>query len=104
CAREVLARGLAVSTSGVAFRTGEEATFEAVVPSVPAERLLVETDAPYLSPPGAPRRRNEPEWVRLTAQAVADARRPGAEAGPTFREALGEALVATYDATFRRAS
>ena len=33
---------------------------------VPADRLLIETDSPFLAPPGAPRSRNEPEWVRVT--------------------------------------
>jgi Tat protein secretion system quality control protein TatD with DNase activity len=45
--------GLAISISGLAFRRGEEPTAE-VAAIVPAERLLVETDSPFLSPPGAP--------------------------------------------------
>src|SRR5215211_4198096 len=52
-AREVLDLGLAISISGLAFRKGEEATGD-VVPLVPADRLLVETDSPFLSPPGSP--------------------------------------------------
>lgn len=89
-----LARGLAVSISGLAFRRGEEATAE-VAAAAPAERLLVETDAPFLSPPGAPRRRNEPEWVRITADWVAERR------GEDL-EAFGDGLVAAYDRAFRR--
>jgi TatD DNase family protein len=87
-----LAMGCAVSISGLAFRAGEEATAE-VVPLVPAIRLLVETDSPYLSPPGAPRRRNEPRWVEVTARWVAQQRAEDPEA-------LGETLVRAYDATF----
>ena len=41
---------------------------------VPLDRLLVETDCPYLSPPGAPRRRNTPTWVGVTAAWVAEQR------------------------------
>jgi TatD DNase family protein len=93
-ARVVVAMGLAVSISGLAFRAGEESTAE-VVRLVPPNRLLVETDSPYLAPPGAPRKRNEPEWVRLTAAWVA-ARR-GDAPGP-----FGDTLVAAYDATFPR--
>ena len=85
---------LAVSFSGLVFRSGEEASAEAAR-RVPAERLLVETDAPFLAPPGAPRRRNEPEWVRVTAGWVADRRE-------TTVARLGEALVAAYDTTFPR--
>ena len=96
-AREALARGLAISISGLAFRAGEEATFAEVATLVPADRLLVETDAPYLSPPGAPRRRNEPEWVRVTAERLAVARGEG-------EAALGEQFVAAYDRTFRAGS
>jgi len=91
-ARTVLDLGLAISISGLAFRAGEESTAE-VAALVPLDRLLIETDSPYLSPPGAPRRRNEPEWVRLTADWVA------ARRGIPIVE-LGDALVAAYDRTF----
>jgi TatD DNase family protein len=88
-ARQVLDLGLAISISGLAFRNGEEATAD-VVPLVPTDRLLVETDSPFLSPPGAPRGRNEPEWVRLTAAWVGERR--GARP-----DELGNALVGAYD-------
>jgi TatD DNase family protein len=41
---------------------------------VPAERLLVETDAPYLAPAPHRGRRNEPAFVMATAGVVAEAR------------------------------
>lgn len=89
-----LGLGCAVGVSGLAFRRGEEATAESVR-LVPPDRILVETDAPYLSPPGAPRRRNEPEWVRVTARWVAERR------GEDPDE-LGTRLVANHDRTFAR--
>jgi len=89
-----LEMGCAVGVSGLAFRRGEEATAESVR-RVPAERLLVETDAPYLSPPGAPRRRNEPRYVETTARWLAEQR------GEDI-DVLGDMLVAAYDATFPR--
>ncbi len=95
-AREMLDLGLAISFSGLVFRTGEEASAE-VAALVPPDRLLVETDSPFLSPPGGPRGRNAPEWVRITARWVADRRRADAAA-------LGGQLVATYDRTFPRPS
>lgn len=93
--------GLAVSFSGLVFRRGEEPTGE-VVALVPADRLLVETDSPWLAPPGAPRRRNAPEWVRLTAGWVAEHR--GEVLDGEVLDALGEGLVATYDRVFPRAT
>ena len=91
--RAVIDLGLAVSFSGLVFRAGEEASAE-VAPLVPDERVLIETDSPFLAPPGAPRSRNEPEWVRVTAAWLADRR-------STTAEALGGTLVTAYDRTFR---
>jgi TatD DNase family protein len=91
-AAEVIDLGLAVSFSGLVFRTGEEASAVAAT-LVPADRLLIETDSPFLAPPGAPRSRNTPEWVRITGAWLADRR-------GTTAEALGPALVAAYDQTF----
>jgi TatD DNase family protein len=89
----VIELGLAVSFSGLVFRAGEEASAE-VAALVPDDRILVETDSPFLAPPGAPRSRNEPEWVRVTAGWLAERR------GTTL-EALGDELVTAYDRTVR---
>jgi TatD DNase family protein len=93
-AEAALDLGCAVSISGLAFRAGEETT-ASVARLVPAERLLVETDAPWLSPPGAPRRRNEPRFVGVTARWVAEQR--GVDP-----ERLGDDLVDAFDRTFGR--
>ena len=90
-ARIVVDLGLAISFSGLVFRRGEEAAAEAAA-IAPPDRLLVETDSPFLSPPGAPRKRNEPEWVGVTARWLAEQR------GQTT-ESLGPLLVASYDRT-----
>lgn len=91
-ARKVVDLGLAVSFSGLVFRTGEEASAEVAV-LVPADRVLIETDSPFLASPGAPRSRNEPEWVRVTGAWLA-------ERLATTPAALGADLVAAYDRTF----
>ena len=93
-AETMLGLGCAISFSGLVFRSGEEAS-ASVAQRVPAGRLLVETDAPYLSPPGAPRKRNEPAYVAITAEWLAERR------GVT-PERLGADLVAAYDATMQR--
>ena len=64
----------------------------------PSDRLLVETDAPFLTPRGAPRSRNEPAFVALTARWVAERRGKGKQG----LEEFGDDLVAAYDATFGR--
>jgi TatD DNase family protein len=91
-AEAMLGLGAAISFSGLVFRRGEEASAD-VARLVPADRVLVETDSPFLSPPGAPRSRNEPEWVAVTARWLAGQR------GVSL-DALGERLVETYDAVF----
>jgi len=93
-AERALEMGLAISFSGLAFRSGEEVT-SAVARITPADRVLVETDSPYLSPPGAPKRRNEPLWVAVTARWLAQAR-------GVSEEKLGDTLVANYDRMFSR--
>ncbi|HEU5317951.1 MAG TPA: TatD family hydrolase [Chloroflexota bacterium] len=65
--------GLYVSVSGpITFR--KDNTLAGAVAAVPADRVLVETDCPYLSPDGHRGERNEPAHVRLVAEAVARAR------------------------------
>lgn len=61
--------GWFVSFSGlVTFKNYEG---EALVRAVPAERLLIETDSPYLAPVPKRGRRNEPAYVRHVAEGVA---------------------------------
>ena len=73
-AKKCLDRGLLVSFSGiVTFRNAD--TLRAVAAYVPLDRLLLETDAPYLAPVPLRGRRNEPAFLPHTAQCVADARK-----------------------------
>jgi TatD DNase family protein len=66
---EAMARSWFVSFSGIAsFRTFAVAE---LLREVPADRLLVETDAPYLAPVPMRGKRNEPALVRHVAEAVA---------------------------------
>jgi TatD DNase family protein len=69
-AETALALGFYISISGiVTFRNAED--LRAIVRDVPLDRLLVETDAPYLAPVPYRGRRNEPAYVAATAAAVA---------------------------------
>ena len=70
-ARAYLDLGLHISISGIVTFRNADALRQAVR-SIPADRLLVETDAPYLSPAPHRGKRNEPAHVRLVAEAVAE--------------------------------
>jgi len=56
----------------VTFKNADE--LRAVARMVPADRFLVETDAPFLAPLPYRGKRNEPVYVVHTAAAVAEAR------------------------------
>ena len=70
-AERALAIGFYISVSGIiTFKTATSLR-ETVRDAVPLERLLVETDAPYLAPIPHRGKRNEPGFVAHTAEAVA---------------------------------
>jgi len=72
-ARRGLALGGYISFSGiVTFKNA--ATIQEVAGFAPADRILVETDAPYLAPVPHRGRANEPSFVRHTAERVAQIR------------------------------
>ncbi|RLC60971.1 MAG: hydrolase TatD [Chloroflexota bacterium] len=70
---EVLELGFYIGISGpVTFPKANR--LRAVAATVPLERLLVETDCPYLTPVPHRGRRNEPAYVQYVVEAVARAR------------------------------
>ncbi len=69
-ARECLQMGLYVSFAGmVTYPTAQ--TLRDVAKEVPLDRLLVETDCPYLAPQPVRGKRNEPAYVAHTATLLA---------------------------------
>jgi len=75
-AETALGMGWYVSFSGiVTFKKWDE---DDLIRAVPEDRLLVESDSPYLAPMPNRGRRNEPAWVSFTVARVAAVR--GAEA------------------------
>lgn len=69
-AETALQLGLYISISGIlTFKKAEE--LRAIAADVPLERLLVETDSPYLAPIPHRGKRNEPAFVRHTAEVLA---------------------------------
>ena len=70
--------GFHISFSGiVSFKTA--ADLREVAKKVPLERMLIETDAPYLAPVPYRGRRNEPSYVPHVAAAIAAVRETDAE-------------------------
>jgi TatD DNase family protein len=70
-AEKAIELGMMVSLSGiVTFKAADE--LRAIVRDLPLDRLLVETDAPYLAPVPKRGKRNEPAFVAHTAAFVAE--------------------------------
>lgn len=88
----VLATGFAVSVPGI-VTFPKAVDLREAVRVVPADRLLVETDSPYLAPLPHRGTRNEPAYVARVVDAVAAVR----DVPPA---ALGRTLVQNFDALF----
>jgi TatD DNase family protein len=72
-AKRALDLGMFISCAGpLTYR--KDPTLAKAIASVPADRLVVETDCPWLSPAGHRGERNEPANVRVVAEAVARVR------------------------------
>ena len=94
-ARKGLDLGFYVSLSGiVTFKNA--ADLQATAKWLPADRMLVETDAPFLAPVPHRGQKCEPAFVADTANFVAELR--GED-----REALGEATTANFFTLFSKA-
>jgi TatD DNase family protein len=72
-AQRAIALGLFISFTGiVTFKKSDE--LRAIAQSLPADRILLETDAPYLAPGPYRGKRNEPAYVVETAKVLAETR------------------------------
>jgi TatD DNase family protein len=72
-AERAIALGLYISFTGI-LTFKNSAALRDIAASLPADRILVETDAPYLAPGKFRGKRNEPSYVVETAKVLADAR------------------------------
>jgi TatD DNase family protein len=89
-AMQGLERGFYISMSGVVtFKKSEE--LREVAKTVPLERLLIETDAPYLAPQSMRGKQNEPAYVAEVAEVIAVVK----------NIPLAEVLKATHDNLMR---
>jgi TatD DNase family protein len=90
-AAEFLALGMHISFAGMlTYKKSDE--LRAVAKTIPADRLLVETDSPYLSPePFRGKRPNEPARVAHTAECLAQVR--GVSLDELARQTTANALA-----------
>ena len=95
-ARAALDLGFYLSMSGVATFPKSGAIRE-IFAAAPLDRILVETDSPYLAPPPHRGRRNEPAYTALTA-------RVGAEVFGLELADFAAATSANFDRLFTRAA
>ena len=94
-AREALGLGFYISISGiVTFKNAKD--LAAVAREIPEDRLLIETDSPFLAPVPHRGRPCEPAFIADTARFLADLR------GETV-ERLGEYTTANFNTLFRKA-
>ena len=87
-AEKFMGLGMAISFSGVvSFKTAEEVHQAAL--AVPLDRLMVETDAPYLTPIPYRGKENEPGFTKFVVDAIAKLKNVDAElvAYKTFHNA-----------------
>jgi TatD DNase family protein len=89
-----IAIGFYISASGIATFKNSVALRD-VLKTVPLDRLLVETDAPYLAPVPHRGKRNEPAFVTHTAAALAELK-------GVSREALAQATTENFSRLFTK--
>ncbi|MGH7907482.1 MAG: TatD family hydrolase [Candidatus Binataceae bacterium] len=92
-ALEFLSLGFHISFSGILTFKNARGLRE-IAPIVPGDRIMIETDAPYLAPEPYRGQRNEPSWLPRTLETLAAAR--GANSG-----ALADTVTANAMRLFR---
>lgn len=95
-ARTALELGFYLSMSGIAAFP-RSAEIREIFAAAPRDRILVETDAPYLAPPPYRSKRNEPAYVAHTARA-------GAKALEMTEAEFAALTSANFDRLFRKAA
>jgi TatD DNase family protein len=93
-ARRAIALGLFISFTGI-LTFKNSAALRAIAAELPGDRILVETDAPYLAPSPFRGKRNEPAYVVEVAKVLAEAR------GVSFEE-VGQQTTDNFFALFRK--
>ena len=70
--KEYLNFGYNIGFNGIIFKKIGDIDFKKIIKAVPLEKILVETDTPYLAPPQVKEKRNEPIFVKYIIKRIAD--------------------------------
>lgn len=71
-AKKYLEMGFYLGFNGIIFKSIEGIDFEEIIKKTPLDRILVETDCPFLTPPDFPEERNNPLGVKYVVQRIAE--------------------------------
>lgn len=69
--QEYLKMGFYIGFNGIIFKKIEGINFEENIKETPLDKILIETDCPYLSPPNFPEERNNPLGVKFVVEKIA---------------------------------
>ncbi|WP_373513559.1 TatD family hydrolase [Persicitalea sp.] len=96
-ANKAIELGFKLGIGGVAtFKNGG---LDKVLPHIGLEHLVLETDSPYLAPTPYRGKRNEPSYLELVAQRVADIKQISREEVLAATTQSAESMTRTYDRT-----
>lgn len=87
-AEKILALGLLIGFTGIVTFPNAKSLQE-IAKYVPLDRMLIETDAPFLAPQPVRGKRNEPAYVRFVAEKIAELK------GVSFEEVSAQTIVNT---------
>lgn len=66
-AQKYLGKGLYLGFNGIMYKFD----LKEVIKKTPLDKILIETDCPYLTPPEAPNKRNEPIFIKYIVEEIA---------------------------------
>ena len=69
--KQYLDFGFHIGFNGIIFKSLEGINFNEIIKNIPLDKILLETDCPYLSPPESGMKRNEPIFVKHTLKKIA---------------------------------
>ena len=70
--KQYLDFGFHIGFNGIIFKSLEGINFDEIIKNTPLDRILLETDCPYLSPPESGMKRNEPILVKHVLKKISE--------------------------------